>query len=217
VSIRQAQCAMPRRARYPEKGVLVNMSDEELMVEYGKGAEWAFELLVEKYQRPLINFFYRALHERSQAEDLAQEVFVGLFRAGRRYKPQAKFSTFLFKIASNVLASEIRKRVRRPQTVPLVIDTGDQGDGSETRQIEDTAAAPVTEQVETDMLGDAIRDAVAELPGGQRTVFLLRMYQGLSYEEIANAMRCPIGTVKSRMSRAERALRPKLKAIKDQL
>ena len=186
------------------------------MVEYGKGAEWAFELLVEKYQRPLINFFYRALRERSQAEDLAQEVFLGLFRAGRRYKPEAKFSTFLFKIASNMLASEIRKRVRRPQTVPLVIDTGDEGDGMETRQIEDTAA-PVTDQVETDMLGEAIRDAVAELPRGQRTVFLLRMYQGLSYEEIAQAIRCPVGTVKSRMSRAERALRPKLKAIKDEL
>jgi len=207
---------MPQRARYPQKGVLVNMSDEELMVEYGKGAEWAFELLVEKYQKPLINFFYRALRERSQAEDLAQEVFLGLFRAGRRYKPQAKFSTFLFRIASNVLASEVRKRVRRPQTVPLVVDTGDEGNGSETRQIEDTSAS-VTAQVETDMLGEAIRDAVAELPLGQRTVFLLRMYQGLSYEEIAKAMRCPIGTVKSRMSRAERALRPKLKAIRDAL
>jgi len=186
------------------------------MVEYGKGAEWAFELLVKKYQKPLINFFYRALRERSQAEDLAQEVFVGLFRAGRRYKPRAKFSTFLFRIASNVLASEIRKRVRRPQTVPLVVDTGDEGEGAETRQIED-AGAPVTEQVEADMLGEAIRDAVAELPQGQRTAFLLRMYQGLSYEEIAQAMRCPIGTVKSRMSRAERALRPKLKTIKNEL
>ena len=185
------------------------------MIEYGKGAEWAFERLVAKYQKPLINFFYRTLRDTSQAEELAQEVFVGLFRAAKRYKPQAKFTTFLFRIASNVLASELRKKMRRPRTVPLAIETGGEEAGIDVRQIEDRGP-PVEERVEMNMLARTIRDAVAELPQPQRTAFVLRTYDGLSYGEIARVMKCPVGTVKSRMARAERALRPKLKAIKDE-
>jgi RNA polymerase sigma-70 factor (ECF subfamily) len=194
----------------------VNISDEELMLEYGKGAEWAFELLVERYQKPLINFFYRALVDRSQAEDLAQEVFVGLFRAAKRYKPTAKFTTFLFRIASNLLASEVRKRVRRPQTVPILEGTGRDREDVGVLQIEDTEAR-VAERVDLNILAESIRDGVAELSHAQRTVFVLRKYQGLSYREIARVMRCPVGTAKSRMARAERALRPRLRAIRDEL
>jgi RNA polymerase sigma-70 factor (ECF subfamily) len=194
----------------------VNISDEELMLEYGKGADWAFELLVERYQRPLINFFYRALKERSQAEDLAQEVFIGLFRAAKRYKATAKFTTFMFRIASNLLASEVRKRVRRPRTVPIVERTSSDGEDVRVTQIEDKEAR-VDNEVDLHILAESIRDAVAALPNAQRTVFELRKYQGLSYQEIAGVMRCPVGTVKSRMARAERALRPKLKEVKDEL
>ena len=193
----------------------MNLSDEELMLEYGKGAEWAFERLVAKYQKPLINFFYRTLRDTSQAEELAQEVFVGLFRAAKRYKPQAKFTTFLFRIASNVLASELRKKMRRLRTVPIAMDTGGETEGIDVRQIEDKGP-PVEDRVEMNMLAQAIREAVAELPQQQRTAFVLRTYEGLSYGEIAKVMRCPVGTVKSRMARAERALRPKLKAVKDE-
>jgi len=193
----------------------VSLSDEELMLEYGKGAEWAFERLVEKYQKPLINFFYRTLRDTSQAEELAQEVFVGLFRAAKRYKPQAKFTTFLFRIASNVLASDLRRKMRRPRTVPMSIETGGEDD-IDVRQIEDKGP-PVEERAEMNMLARTIRDAVAELPQQQRTAFVLRTYEGLSYGEIARVMKCPVGTVKSRMARAEQALRPKLKAIRDEL
>jgi RNA polymerase sigma-70 factor (ECF subfamily) len=193
----------------------VNLSDEELMLEYGKGAEWAFERLVAKYQKPLINFFYRTLRDTSQAEELAQEVFVGLFRAAKRYKPQAKFTTFMFRIASNVLASELRKKMRRPRTVPIAMETGGETGGIDVRQIEDKGP-PVEDRVEMNMLAQAIREAVAELPQPQRTAFVLRTYEGLSYGEIAKVMKCPVGTVKSRMARAELALRPKLKALKDE-
>jgi RNA polymerase sigma-70 factor (ECF subfamily) len=193
----------------------VKLSDEELMIEYGKGAEWAFENLVAKYQKPLINFFYRTLRDTSQAEELAQEVFVGLFRAAKRYKPQAKFTTFLFRIASNVLASELRKKMRRLRTVPLEMETGGKEDGIDVRQVEDKGP-PIEERVEMNMLARAIREAVAELPRQQRTAFVLRTYEGLSYGEIARVMKCPVGTVKSRMARAERALRPKLKVIKNE-
>jgi RNA polymerase sigma-70 factor (ECF subfamily) len=186
------------------------------MLEYGKGVEWAFELLVERYQKPLINFFYRALADRSQAEDLAQEVFVGLFRAAKGYKPTAKFTTFLFRIASNLLASEVRKRVRRPQTVPILEGTGRDREDVGVLQIEDTEAR-VAERVDLNILAESIRDGVAELSHAQRTVFVLRKYQGLSYREIARVMRCPVGTAKSRMARAERALRPRLRAIRDEL
>ncbi len=186
------------------------------MLEYGKGADWAFELLVERYQRPLINFFYRALKERSQAEDLAQEVFIGLFRAAKKYKVTAKFTTFMFRIASNLLASEIRKRVRRPRTVPIVEKISSDGEDVRTTQFEDKEAR-VDNEVDLKILAESIRDAVAGLPHAQRTVFELRKYQGLSYREIAGVMTCPVGTVKSRMARAERALRPKLKTIKDEL
>jgi len=186
------------------------------MLEYGKGAEWAFELLVERYQKPLINFFYRSLKERSQAEDLAQEVFIGLFRAAKKYKVTAKFTTFMFRIASNLLASEVRKRVRRPRTVPILEKSESDEDSVGVTQIEDKEAH-VDNEVDRNILAESIRDAVAGLPYAQRTVFELRQYQGLSYKEIAKAMKCPVGTVKSRMARAERALRPKLKAIKDEL
>ena len=194
----------------------MNISDEELMVEYGKGAEWAFELLVERYQKPLINFFYRALLDKMQAEDLAQEVFVGLFRAGRRYQPRAKFTTFLFRIAANVLASEMRKIMRRPRTVPIAEQGAGEDEGTGVEQVEDTGP-PVSARVDMSIVTNAIREAVASLPADQETAFTLRTYQGLSYEEIARVMRTPVGTVKSRIARAERALRPKLRGIKDEL
>lgn len=97
----------------------------------------------------------------------------------------------------------------------MSIETGGEDD-IDVRQIEDKGP-PVEERAEMNMLARTIRDAVAELPQQQRTAFVLRTYEGLSYGEIARVMKCPVGTVKSRMARAEQALRPKLKAIRDEL
>ncbi len=100
--------------------------------------------------------------------------------------------------------------------MPIVEKTSSDGEDVRVTQIEDKEAR-VDSEVDLKILAESIRDAVAELPHAQRTVFELRKYQGLSYQEVAGVMRCPVGTVKSRMSRAERALRPKLKEIKDEL
>lgn len=188
--------------------------DDELMERYRAGDEDAFTLLVRRHQQPLINFIARYINDRDGAEDVAQETFIRIFKAARRYKPgQAHFKTWMYHIASNLCKNELRNRGRRNRyRVDRVVDDGD----SEQIDLIENAPADAASQPEVALerkeLHDAIQRAIAELPEQYRMPLILRDLQGLSYDEISDALELRSGTTKSRINRARLMLKDKLKS-----
>ncbi len=193
--------------------------DDELMERYRAGDENAFTLLVRRHQQPLVNFIARFINDRDGAEDLAQETFIRIFKASRRYKPgRAQFKTWMYHIATNLCKNELRNRGRRDRyRVDNVVD-GD-GDGGDSEQIDliESAPADVAFQPEVALerkeLHDAIQTAIAELPEQYRVPLVLRDLQGLSYDEISEVLELRSGTTKSRINRARLMLKDKLQSF----
>jgi RNA polymerase sigma-70 factor (ECF subfamily) len=192
-------------------------SDSELMLRYRDGDEDAFRQLLELHQRPLVNFFYRLTRERFTAEDYAQEVFARVIRAKARYKPVAKFRTWLFRIAKNYWIDRCRERAAAPNMGSLDVPIHEEGGKPMALReaVEGSSPRPgdVMRQKE---IGDAILAAVSQLPEEQRLVFVLSENQGLRYAEISEVLEIPVGTVKSRMHSAVRRLRGLLKDVYDE-
>jgi RNA polymerase sigma-70 factor (ECF subfamily) len=161
-------------------------SDEVLMLEFQQGSRPAFEELYSRYSGPLYGFFRRRLESPQRAEDLAQETFLAVIRGAQRYEPRALVRTYLYGIALKLLASERRK------------SRGDAALGN-------SAAEP--EVPNTQESGLWVREAVAKLDAGDREILMLREYEQLSYAEIAELLRVPVNTVRSRLFRARLALR----------
>lgn len=189
--------------------------DDELMERYRAGDEDAFTLLVRRHQQPLINFIARYINDRDSAEDLAQETFIRIFKASRRYKPgQAHFKTWMYHIASNLCKNELRNRGRRNR---YRVDNVVKGNG-ESEQIDliESTPADASSQPEVALerkeLHDAIQRAIAELPQQYRVPLVLRDLQGLSYDEISETLELRSGTTKSRINRARLMLKDKLKS-----
>jgi len=162
-----------------------------------EGDERAFEEIVDYWQDPLINFFYRSLRSYEQSEDLTQLVFIRLYRAAPKYEPRARFSTFLFQIARRLLINEYRREQRKPLTPTdpeeLHAVTSDR---SHYRQME---------------IEEAFEHALKDLPENQRTAILLFKQQELSYQEIADAMDATESAVKTWIFRARQFLKQALK------
>jgi RNA polymerase sigma-70 factor (ECF subfamily) len=181
------------------------------MLEVKAGDEQSFELLLQRYRTPLVNFLFRMVRSREQAEDLAQEVFIRVYRARDEYVPTAKFTTWLFRIATNLALNSIRDH--RHQKLEMSIDapiTTDAEDGDErTFEIADKQ-----QNVEQKLVGDArkkmIRHAIEKLPEKQRAAVLLHKYQELDYAEIARILSCSESALKSLLFRAYEALRIEL-------
>ena len=189
--------------------------DDELMERYRAGDEAAFTLLVRRHQQPLINFIARYINDRDSAEDLAQETFIRIFKASRRYKPgQAHFKTWLYHIASNLCKNELRNRGRRNRyRVDSVIESD--GDSEQIDLIENAPADAASQPevaLERKELHEAIQRAIAELPERYRLPLVLRDLQGLSYDEISDTLELRSGTTKSRINRARLMLKDKLKS-----
>ena len=189
--------------------------DDELMERYRAGDEDAFTLLVRRHQQPLINFIARYINDRDGAEDLAQETFIRIFKAARRYKPgQAHFKTWMYHIASNLCKNELRNRGRRHR---YRVDRVVASDG-DSEQIDLIESAPADEAFQPEValerkeLHEAIQRAIAELPEQYRVPLVLRDLQGLSYDEISETLELRSGTTKSRINRARLMLKDKLKS-----
>ena len=184
-------------------------ADTELMLRARKGDEEAFEKLVLRYQKPLVNFFYRLVWDRQKAEDFAQEVFIKIFLARKSYSYRAKFTTYLFRIARNLWIDYLRASGRRPK--PLSLDGTGGGEDGEPLYGAITADSerPSDAEEERESLR-IVKSAIDSLPEEQKLVFILSENQGLKYSEVAEVMAIPIGTVKSRMYAAMEALRRKL-------
>ena len=192
--------------------------DDELMERYRAGDENAFTLLVRRHQQPLVNFIARFINDRDGAEDLAQETFIRIFKASRRYQPGgAHFKTWMYHIASNLCKNELRNRGRRDRyRVDNVVDSNDEGDVEQIDLIE-RAPADASFQPEVALerkeLDDAIQTAISELPEQYRVPLILRDLQGLSYDEISETLELRDGTTKSRINRARLMLKDKLKSF----
>jgi RNA polymerase sigma-70 factor (ECF subfamily) len=189
-------------------------SDVQLMLDVKAGDEQSFALLLQRYRSPLVNFLYRMVRERAEAEDLAQEVFLRVYRARKDYVPSAKFTTWLFRIATNLALNSVRDN--RYQRLEVSIDapvTTDAEDGDE-RTLDVAEKHP---NIEQHLIEEArrkmIRHAVEKLPEKQRAAVLLHKYQELDYSEIAKILGCSESALKSLLFRAYETLRVELAPI----
>jgi len=186
-------------------------TDVQLMLDVKAGDEASFELLLHRYRTPLVNFLYRMVRNREQAEDLAQEVFLRVYRAREDYVPSAKFTTWLFRIATNLALNSVRDT--RYQKMELSIDapiTTDAEDGDE-KTLDIPEKRPNIEQhLVEDARRKMIRHAIDKLPEKQRAAVLLHKYQELDYAEIAKILACSESALKSLLFRAYESLRVEL-------
>jgi RNA polymerase sigma-70 factor (ECF subfamily) len=204
----------------PASPLLLNMSDQQpgppvrtpedaedvrLMALAAGGDMAAFEQLVERHQRMVIGTVGRMLGTNSDAEDIAQQVFVRVWKNVKRYEPRAKFTTWLLKITRNLVFNELRRRSRHP-TVPLQSETDE-----EERPLKDEHAVSPDATLLEHELQKAVDTAIARLPETQRMAVILRRYEELSYEEIAEALDQSVSAVKSLLFRARTELRESLK------
>ena len=198
------------------EGPLRDWSDEALMLEHGKGSEDAYSVLVHRHQRGVLNYTFRMVQNRHIAEELTQEVFLALVKNAGRYKPTAKFTTYLYTIASNIVSKEWARRKRRPKFFSLSSWWNQEDDESFNPQdhICDERAN-VLAAFQRGEISEAVNEALRHLPEHQRETFVLRRFQDLSYEEISEVLEVPVGTIKSRIVRAERALRPYLEKFRE--
>jgi RNA polymerase sigma-70 factor, ECF subfamily len=184
-------------------------SDVQLMLGVKQGDEASFELLLRRYRRPLCHFLNRMVRDSAQAEDLAQEVFLRVYRARRDYEPSAKFTTWLFRIATNLALNSLRDGRHRQSEVSL--DAPTEGEDGSEMKVDVPDRVPVIEQelVERDRAA-VIHRAIFALPEKQRVAVLLHKYQELDYDEIARILGCSVSALKSLLFRAYEALRVEL-------
>ena len=180
--------------------------DIQLMLRFKDGDQSAFRVLFDKYKKPVINYCYRYCGHPAVAEELAQETFLRVYKASARYRPTARFSTWLFKIATNVCLNEIRRPAYRER-----IESMDQGFGANPDPPREVAGDP--EQCMPDVLLEAhqdqllIRRAMGRLPEAQRAALLLRATEGFSYQEIGRQINRSANHVKTLIHRGRQRLR----------
>ncbi len=181
------------------------VSDEDLMMKCRKGDTSAFELLVRRYQKPLINYIHRFINDYHRAEDLSQETFLRVFKSASRYKPTASFKSWLYTIATNLCRNEIRNRSRRNTcSFEELVKEGE--DVYHTEIMRDTRYLPdvLLEKKEQRQI---IRKTLAQLPDNQRIALTLVTYQDLRYEEVAEILGCSVGAVKALIHRARQKMK----------
>lgn len=177
-------------------------TDVELMLALKGGDRNALGTLFERYERPLINFLYRMVGSPEEAEDLFQEAFVRVLRAAKKYEPRAAFSTWLYTIARNLCLDRIKK-IKGLPTLPL--DGAKDKEGSLKEVLPGTGVDPGDAAMTSEM-ATVVKGALFELPPKKREVLVLRVFQGLPYEEIARIVSAPLGTVKYRIHDAMKSL-----------
>lgn len=185
--------------------------DRQLVERVRQGDKKAFDLLVEKYWRRLTRLLSRMVRDSAEVEDIAQETFIKAYRALPQFRGDAAFYTWLYRIGVNTAKNYL---VAKGKAMPTVSDQAmpDEDEGLEERLVAQDVSTPESELL-SKQVAMAVNEAVQELPEELRTAITLREIEGLSYEEIANLMGCPIGTVRSRIFRAREAIAAKLRPI----
>ncbi len=171
-------------------------SDEALMHQLQTGDLRSFDTLVKRWEKQLLNYCYRMVNDIVLAEDLRQEVFLRIYRSAKTFRARAKFSTWMYRIATNLCLDTLAKQQRRKET-PIAAYLESESEGFGERFIDPSDlpdAAVLKKEIE-----DRVRSVLVRLPEDQRVVVTLRHYNGMKFREIAEILECPISTVKSRM------------------
>lgn len=183
-----------------------NPTDEVLLVKIAQKDEAAFNTIFDRYSRQIYNFINKQVAERESVEDLVQEVFLRVFKSAKNFDPEKKFSSWIYKIALNEVKRHW-KRTSSRQTFSLNTPLGDEGGDSERQDlIKDQRITPDT-SAEKDLFSKNLKSLIDRLPEKQKTVVLLKVYNELTFEEIAEICECPLSTVLSRMRYAVSKLR----------
>ncbi len=185
------------------------LSDADVMLRVKAGDEPAFDYLVQKYRRPMVSFMYRMAHNAAAAEDLAQEVFLRVYRSRGSYEASAKFTTWLYRIATNLAVNHARDtRHERPENMAS-LDEADEETGT-TMDVADTSPNVEEKLVKQERL-KAIRQKVENLPERQRLAVLMHKYQQMDYKQIGEVLNLSESATKSLLFRAYETLREQLK------
>lgn len=189
-----------------------DQSDLELVRRAQRGERGAFDLLVLRYQHKVVKLVARLLRDRTEAEDVAQEAFVKAYRALGSFRGDSAFYTWLYRIAVNTARNSLASRQRRPLEYEAGLSEAEQtAVEARMRHTDTPEATALSEEIH-----QAVNRAIGELPEDLRTAIVLREVEGLSYEEIAAAMDCPVGTVRSRIFRAREAIDRVLEPLVDE-
>ena len=184
--------------------------DAELVARVQKGDKRAFDLLVLKYQRKIMRLLSRMLNNHAEVEDIAQETFIKAYRALPQFRGDSAFYTWLYRIAINTARNWLSSNQRKM----LVSDTFETKDGETFSQSDNLIDIDTPEsRMVSSEIAQTVNKAIEDLPEDLRTAIVLREIEGLSYEEIAQTMECPIGTVRSRIFRAREAIAARLKPV----
>jgi RNA polymerase sigma-70 factor (ECF subfamily) len=192
-------------------GDFAQLDDAAIMLELKAGNMAGFDFLIQKYRKPIINFMYRMTRNQAVAEELAQEVFLRVFRSRETYRAEARFSTWLYRIATNLGVNHARDTRHERAAATIYLDEPDSDTGT-TPDVADQ-----TPGVEATLLRDermaAIRDCVMALPERQRTAVLMHKYEGMDYKQIGDVLKLSESATKSLLFRAYQTLRDKLKGF----
>jgi RNA polymerase sigma-70 factor, ECF subfamily len=186
-------------------------SDQQLVERVQAGDKAAFDLLVRKYQHRVLKLVSRFVSDAAEAEDVAQEAFIKAYRALASFRGDSAFYTWLYRIAINTAKNALVSNRRRPVDFDLDLQDPEQYDRHARLKEGDTPEGVLL----TEEIRSVVEKAMEQLPEDLRTAIVLRELEGLSYEEIAEAMDCPVGTVRSRIFRAREAIDKKLKPLLD--
>jgi len=184
------------------RGAGTEQSDLELVRRAQRGERGAFDLLVLRYQHKVVKLVARLLRDRTEAEDVAQEAFVKAYRALGSFRGDSAFYTWLYRIAVNTARNTLASRQRRPVEYEAGLSESEQSAVESRMRHHDTPEADLL----SDEIHQTVNKVIGELPEDLRTAIILREVEGMSYEEIAEAMECPVGTVRSRIFRAREAI-----------
>ena len=192
-------------------GEFASMEDSDVMLQLRAGNMAGFDYLVQKYRKPIIHFMYRMVHNQAVAEELAQEVFLRVYRSRETYRAEARFSTWLYRIATNLGVNHARDTRHERNASTIYLDQVD----SETGMTPDIADS--TPGAESDLLRDErlqeIRQHVLALPERQRMAVLMHKYEGMDYKQIGDVLKLSESATKSLLFRAYQTLRVKLKGF----
>ena len=184
-------------------------SDKKLVERVQKGDKGAFDLLVLKYQHKIVNLVMRYVRDPELALDIAQEAFIKAYRALPRFRGDSAFYTWMYRIAVNTAKNHLAAQRRRPMDIELDLQDPEQFDLHAKLKETDTPEGVTL----SNELRETVEKAIASLPDDLRTAIVLRELEGMSYEEIAQTMECPVGTVRSRIFRARDAIGKKVESL----
>lgn len=190
---------------------MAKTADQLLVERVQRGDKAAFDTLVRKYQHKIVKLVSRYVSEPAEAQDIAQESFIKAYRALPRFRGESAFYTWLYRIAINTAKNHLVAEGRRPVDQQVDLQDPDQYDmNARLRDVATPESMLLTDEIQATVEG-----AIQELPEELRTAIVLRELEGMSYEEIAAAMDCPVGTVRSRIFRAREAISSRLQPLLD--